>query len=282
VIPSQHDLIPNLAVLDRLLLAKTEPDRVSATQRETEQLPYYLRGAAAALSQLEAARQHAVTVLDDPTLGPNTRVILSPDQLDPLAFAVDSYLFFARRTLDATGAYLRRCPANISLPSSMNEFVKGILDSKYAIDSTIKESILLFCDDIGSKIKGYRDQANHKAIILSNCVAFNSPQGYGLRMLLPDDPHEKRPSHLRYDPGVPAMGFGLDSLRKTIRFVNEIVERQIDLMSQDDPSARSVGVVGPAIRGAPLVMSPKISGEPVPFPLSVSTVVSGATIGSRR
>ena len=174
-------------------------------------------------------------------------------------------------------AYLRRCPENVSLPASINDLVKGIHNSKYELDDQLQDVLLAFWNDMGVKIKGYRDQANHKAIILSNCVAFTSPKGAGLKMLLPDDPHEKRPSELRYDPGVPAMGFALDALKKTIQCVNVVVERLIDLMSQGDPNARTTGVVGPAIRGGPWVFETKISGEPVPFPLTVSKVVAIAT-----
>ncbi len=275
-LPSQHELIPNLAALDRLLMENSEQDRFPAIQRETEQLPYYLRGATAAVCQLEVARCDAVMALDKPMMGPHTRFVLPPEQVDPLSFAVDSYLFFTRRSFDAVIAYLRRCPVNISLPASMNDLQKGLRGSKYTVDSQLEKAILEFWDKTGSKIKGYRDQTSHKAVIVSNCVAFNSPTGRGLRMLLPDDAQEKRPSEIRYDPGVPAMAFIIDSLQKTIRFVNVIVERVIDLMSAGKPDARDFGVVGQAMRGAPLVISSKISGEPVPFPLSVSKAVSDA------
>ncbi len=276
-LPSQHQLIPHLGVLDRLLLEKTPAGRAPATQREMELLPYYLRGACAGISQLERARVEAVKVLANPTMGPHTRVILSPDQVDPLAYAIDFYLFCVRRTFDALVSYLRRCPTNLSLPASLHDVVDGIRTGKHRLDSQLQDTVLAFWDDMGFRIKGYRDQANHQGIILSNCIAFNASGRAGLRMLLPDDPKEKRPSEMRYNPGVPAMGFALDSLQKTIRFVNALVERMIDLMAPSDPNARNYGVVGPAIRGAPLAMSPTISGEPVPFPLGVTDVVANAT-----
>ncbi len=264
--PSQHELIANLSVLDRLLFEKTSSAKLSKVQRETEQLPYYLRGACAAICQFELARIEAVKVLSAPSSGPNSRVVLATDKVDPLAFAVDFYLFCMRRALDALIPYLSRCPDNISLPSSLNALVNGLGNRKYqSLDLEIRTTILSFWGDIGKKIKGYRDQANHKAIILSNCIAFNGEGGCsGLRMLLPDNPDEKRPSEIKYDPGVPAMGFALDALEKSLLFVNMLVERMIDLMCADNPEARRKGVVSIAMRGAPLKIGAKFSGEPVP------------------
>ncbi len=270
-LPSQHDIIPNLGTLDRLLLAKTPADRVSGMQRQTEQLPYYLRGACTAIRQLEATRVEAVTVLAAPSAGPHTQVILPPDKVDPLSFAIDFYLFCARRAIDALVPYISRCPRNLSLPASMKDLAGGIAKSKYPkLDPQVQTTLLSYWEQVGLKIKGYRDQTSHKAIILSNCIAFNGAGGVsGLKMLLPDNPEEKRPSELRYEPGVPAMGFALDSLQQTIRLANVLVERMIDLMASDDPSARSTGIVSIAMRGAPLRLASTISGEPVPFPVNV-------------
>jgi len=280
LLPSQHDLIPHLGVLDRLVLERTPKQWVAAVQRETEQLPYYLRGAYAALCQLEAARGEAVKALDElPGTGPRPRFILPPDKVDPLSFAIEFYLFCLRRTFDALVSYLRRCPNDLELPRSFSDLAKGIQRNKYpTLDRQIQKIIRSFWGEIGSTITGYRDRANHQAIILSNCVAFRNDEGaVGLKMLLPDNPHEKCPSELKYEPGVPAMGFTLDSLIKTVQFVNSLVERMIDLISPDDPNVRSSAAVSITMRGAPVEFSAKISGEPVPFPVDFAkTVVNAA------
>ncbi len=274
-LPSQHDILPHLGVLDRLLIEKTPDERVPRVQRQTEQLPYYLRGACAAVHQLESARLDAVTILDKLGIGPRAQFVLPVDKVDPLSFCYDSFLFCMRRAFDALVPYLSQCPTNLSLPSSMNDLVAGIRKNKWAdLDSEITSEILAFWDSVGWKIKGYQDQASHKAIILSNCVAFKRGDGVrGLRMLLPDNPDEKRPSELRYAPGVPAMNFATDSLGATIVFANALVERMIDLMAPDDSDVRHTGVVAITMRGFPLIMSTKMTGEPVPFPVEVADVV---------
>ncbi|MFC1705869.1 hypothetical protein ACFL59_03490 [Planctomycetota bacterium] len=230
-LPSQHTLLPNLGVLDRLLLKRLPSDRVSAVQRATEQLPYYLRGACFALGELERHRHEAVTALEVPGLGPNTRAVLSADRADPLSFALDFYLFCLRRSFDALIPYISRCPVSQSLPSSMHDLVKALRKGKWQLDNKIQAAILAFWTDVGARIKGYRDQANHKAVILSNCVAFRSEGRVALRMLLPDDHEEKQPSKLKYEPGVPAMGFAVNALEKSLRFVNVLVERMIDMLA---------------------------------------------------
>lgn len=279
LLPSQHALIPNLGVLDRLLYERTPEQRRASVDRETEQLPYYLRGACAALCQLEAARREAVEALDGlPGTTPNTQFVLPPDKVDPLSFAIDFHLFCLRRSFDALIPYFRRCQNDLELPRSFSNLVSGIGSDKYTnFDPQIQNVIQSFWNEIGRTITGYRDQANHRAIILSNCVAFRKNDGVaGLKMLLPDNPHETRPSELRYEPGVPAMGFALDSLGKTVHFVNLLVERMIDLIAPDDPIVRSTGVVSIAMRGAPVRFGSQISGEPVPFPVDVAEFLVNA------
>lgn len=273
-----HQLIPNLGTLDRLVSeATTDPMRMHAITRETEQLPYYLRGAAFALSQLEDGRVDAVKILD--ILPPGTASILTADALDRLAFALDSYLYYVRRTFDALISYLSRCPARLQLPASMNELVtkmkKGV---DYKLDAEMATAILTYWDDVGARLKGYRDQTQHRAIILSTCIAIRTPDGTGLQMLLPDDHEETKPSQIGYRPGVPAMEFAMASFEKTLRFVNGLVERMIDLMAADDPTARKKGVMTLMFRGPDGVqIGGPIRAERVPAPLTVAELVERAT-----
>lgn len=279
-LPSQHDLIPHLGVLDKLLVASLQTERVSSVQRQTEQLPYYLRGACAAIHQLESARRQAITVLSEPGVGPHAQFILPNDKIDPLSFAFEFYLFCLRRALDALIPYISRCPKNVSLPASLSDLFDGINKNRYEhIDSTIQRLVVTYWKEVGWRIKGYRDQANHKAIILSNCTAFNGKDGIAwLRMLLPDNPEETSPSKLRYQPGVPAMKFALDTFQKTVRFANTLVERMIDLIAPGDLAVRNSGIVSIAMRGAPLKLESTISGEPVPYPFDLSTLVATAAM----
>ncbi len=276
-LPNQHDLIPNLGVLDRLLMENSPPNTYSSVQRETEQLPYYLRGACFSINELETYRIKAAKALAQlPGVGPDTQYILPQEHFDPLSYALDSYLFFLRRTFDSLIPYLSRCPARISLPSSMNSLVKGVHTDKYHLDSQLEILIIDFWNALGKKVKGYRDQVNHKAIILSNCIVFNSTQGVGLKMLLPDNPEEKRPSRISYNPGVNAMGFTLESLKVTVQFVNRLVERMIVLTAGTDKDPRTRSITSITMRGAPLQISSRKVGEPVPYPVSVRQIVVDA------
>ncbi|MFN0252733.1 MAG: hypothetical protein ACKV2T_38015 [Kofleriaceae bacterium] len=274
-----HELIPNLGTLDRLLSEKTnDPERMMAIERQTELVPYHLRGAAFALDQLESARIEAVNVLEKyPGILAGAQVVLTTE-IDPVAFALDAYLFHARRTLDAVLTYLGRCPANLGLPASMNDLVTGLKKNvSYKLDAELTITILRYWDDVGARLKGYRDQASHRAIILSNCVAFRTPNGASaMRMLLPDDYDETKPSEIGYKPGVPLMAFALSSFGKTVRFVNDLVERMIDLMATE-PNSRKSGTVSILMRGGGMSMGGSITGEPVPFPETVSNVAKKAT-----
>ena len=281
-LPNQHELIPNLGVLDRLLMESLDTAGYSKVQRETEQLPYYMRGACFALTELEHYRVQATKAWSEiPDVRPETQFVLPPEHFDPLSFATDSYLFFLRRIMDSLIPYISRCPVRNSLPSSMNDLMKGILSSKYKLDPEIHSLLIAYWQNTGKKIKGYRDQVNHKAVILSNCIVFNTPKGFGLKMLLPDNPEEKSPSKISYESGIGTMGFLLDSLKLTIQLVNRLVERMIDLMAGEDINPREKAIVGLTIRGGQLQMGSTRTGEPVPYPVGVRRVVELAFEGMR-
>jgi hypothetical protein len=158
--------------------------------------------------------------------------------------------------------------------------MKSVKKGRCQLDSQIIGILENYWNVRGEKLKGYRDQANHKAIILSNCIVFKYSKGVGLKMLLPDDPKENSPAKITYDPGVSTMGFLLESLKLTIQFVNALVERMIDLMAGGEQNPREMAIVGLAMRGAPLVLSAQRSGEPVPYPVSVTRVVEMAFEGA--
>jgi len=161
----------------------------------------------------------------------------------------------------------------------MNELVNGLKKGvNYKLDVELTTMLLRYWEDVGARLKGYRDQTNHRAIILSNCVAFRTATGTpGLRMLLPDDYNETKPSEIGYQPGIPLMTFALFSFEKTLRLVNDLVERMIDLMAPGDPEARRSGTFSILMRGGGITMGGPITGEAVPFPEAVSDIVKKAT-----
>jgi len=282
-LPTQHELIPNLGTLDRLIRESCEGNEYGKIQRQTEQLPYYFRAACFSLNEFEHYRIKTTEAWKEiPEVGPDTQFLLPPELFDPLSFAADSYLFFLRRVMDSLIAYISRCPNRQSLPSSMKDLMKGISLSKYDLEEDIVSMLNEYWDSIGKRVKGYRDQVTHRAIILSNSIVFNTPKGFGLKMLLPDDPEEKSPSKIAYNPGIGTMGFFFDSLKQTIQFVNNVVEKLIDLMGSHEPNPRGKGIFGPAIRGGRLEFSKIKTGEPVPYPIGVMQVLGMALDGKGK
>lgn len=282
-LPTQHELIPNLGVLDRLIMENCEGNEYAKIQRHTEQLPYYFRAACFSLNELEYYRIKTTEAWKQiPEVGPDTQFILPPELFDPLSFAADSYLFFLRRVMDSLIAYISRCPNRQSLPSSMNDLMKGVSSSKYDLEEDIISILNDYWDSVGKIVKRYRDYVTHSAVILSNCIVFNTPNGFGLKMLLPDNPEEKSPSKIAYNPGIGTMGFFFDALKQTIQFVNRIIEKLIDLMGTHEANPREKGIVGPAIRGGSFEISSHKSGEPVPYPVGVMQVLGMALDGKQQ
>jgi hypothetical protein len=279
-LPGALDLVPHLGVLDKLLREQTPDKSHGKIHRYTEQLAYYLRGACFALWQFENTRVHAaqqfVELIGD---NPRGQWLVTGDVADVLGFTTDSFLTCLRRACDAIVHYLGRCPKTPGLPESFNDLVDGLRKNKYRVDEDITALVLAYWDQYGSKIKGYRDQASHKAVILSNPLMFyhHVAGSVGLKLNLPDDPNEKSPTELKYEPGVLAMSFLVDSLYHTIEFVNAVVERMIDLMAPGQADVRDTYVVSVAARGGPInLLEPAVRGEPVPFSVTMHEVVQRA------
>jgi hypothetical protein len=248
-------------------------------------LSYYLRGAYKTIHQMEEARQEVARSFvenADPTQ--NVRLHLGGTQTDAMSFSLDFFLFSLRRLADSMIAWLCLCPPPPrSLPQSLNDLVTKIKNGKhYDLDPVIQQSLVAYWDDIGRKIKGYRDQSNHFAIISGHCVVFKTSDGrIAISMALPDDPEEKSAFKMTYDPGVAVMGFMVEALVKSVRVVNELIERMIDLMAPNDANARGVEVFEIfASRGGPLKLGSgqQVRGEPVPYPVNFHELVGEAAI----
>jgi hypothetical protein len=280
ILPSHFDIIPNVAALDNLLDLQTPCDRRRAVRRETEQLIYYLRGACWSMELIEDARKSAVDFycLQEPAV--IRELILAEDLRDRIWFALDSYLTNMRRVFDALIPYLGRCPIGLSLPSSFRDLISGLNTGKpYNLDSVIKTLLQRCWDEVGAKITAYRDQSMHTAIISGDCIVYTARLGaVGLEVLLPDNPNERSPSKITYDPGTPLMGFVASTLYKTIQFVNAIVERMIDLIAPNDPNARTTSLMTFTPRRKSFEFGPEVerNGEPVPFSVDSHTIAKRA------
>jgi len=311
-LPKRDDLFPHLGSLEHILHSQLPSDRVSALTRELEQLTYHIRGACASLLQLEAVRNELIKT-QATSLKPSHSVMLVSEAVDPLSFALDGYLHFVRRGMDGLVLYLRRATKGSKLPASFHHIllrhrtsehlvsgstrfsgriwtqfvqmngvgviVKGIEKRRWPeLNNKITDITLHYWNNINRRLKGYRDQSNHTAIVSSNCtLLMTSDSRYELRLQLPDDPEERSPSKLRYDPGIPAMTFVVNSLTATIKYANDIVERLIDLNADDPDEARCYSLVLTPIRGAPIRIGGTVSGEPVPYPIDIKQIVNEAT-----
>jgi hypothetical protein len=279
-LPSEHELVPNLGTLNKLLFERTPESDHKKLHRLIEQLPYYLRGACDAWQRLDALRDAAgQEFMKMPS--PGAKWILSPDCADAMAFALDAFLANLRRACDALLLYVNRCPKHVGLRNSLHDVVNRLRNGAYpALAPELKSLMFTYWEEMGDRIKGYRDQGAHFAIGASTCFMFYHPvtRGVGLRMLLPDRHDVKSPSEMKYEPGVPVIGFMIESLSSTLKFINRAVERMIDLEVGGGQDPRGERIFFFAMRGgAPLRSDEDTStGEPVPFYLSVNDVIRRA------
>lgn len=277
-LPSSFEMFPNIAALDKILLTPLDGEKQRNVQRLLEQLPFYMRGACEAFDRLLLIREIAGVEFRK-LKSPGAKWVITGDLADAMTFAVEACLSYLRRAADALLLYVARCPKNLTLPSSMNDAIKAFRKgATRECDEQVVSLLLEYWDRIGSRIKGYRDQAAHFAIGVSDGVMFyHQPSGaVGLRLLLPDDPMATSPKAMTYEPGVQTVSFLTDALHDTTRYFNTVLERLIDLAAPGDASARESQLIYIALRGGrPLSAEMDFTlGEPVPFGVGANSVVA--------
>ena len=277
-IPREDELIPSLHLLYGVL-SNSLPDGLSPRlRRELEQLPYYLRGACAAVIQLEDARLNvrdhfAQLGLSAPAATP---WILNGEQSLVLCLSVDFYFFCLRRALDALTYYLHGFQQQFNWPDNFPSVLHGIKKKKsWNLDPKILEITTAYWELVGEKINKYRNTGTHALIVPSDCYMFITPTGEAkLRMLLPHIPEDRQ--SMNYDPGVPAMSFLLDSLVTTTQYINQVVNRIVTLKMPPNgrPSAMMFAFSG---RGGPIRIGPGVEhiGEPIPYLFDLTKIALG-------
>jgi hypothetical protein len=283
-LPPSDQLVPRLnEFYAAIARASADEGKKRAIMMELEQLPYYLRGACAALYQLESARIDAgkAFALIRQRFPETPMYMLTGDQCHELSFSVDFCLACIRRVPDSLICHLKRLPINLDLPLSFHDLIKGLeaKRKKYRLDQTIQDLVMAYWHSVARRVKDYRDLANHYTIVSSECLLFVSGDGsVGLRMLLPDNPNEKSPTKLTYDPGIQAMSYLRTSLIETIRFVNATLSRLLQITPQNSTDAPQM--IAPIFRGrgGPIQLGGEHppTGEPVPFPYDISAIVAEA------
>jgi hypothetical protein len=278
-LPTEYSLVPNLGVLRRLLLERTPVDNHTKVCRGIEQLPYYLRGACEAWLRLEqlriAAREWFVL---NSRIG--ARWFITGDCADGMAYAADAYLANLHRSVEGLLDFMNRCPEHVGLSTSIHQTADKLAKGAYPkLDKKLKDLTLAYWNEMGQRVKGYRDQGSHFGISPSSCLMFyQNPTGnVGLQLLLPDRHEAKSASDMTYNPGISAIAFLCESLASTLVFVNKSVERMIDLESTGTSDPRGAALMMVNKRGGG-VIDPKednpMGGEMVPFYNSLQSMVN--------
>jgi len=145
------------------------------------------------LAELQASTGNAAYDLQ-PGIG---ILVLSPDQREPMAFEVDSFLDGARRSQDGLVSCIRRV-LSISLPKSAAQLMKGVRANKFNLPKPILALLNEYWSCHGHMLKHYRDATQHHMIVASDARLYRSESGEPLiHLLLPNNPEEK--SATRFD-----------------------------------------------------------------------------------
>jgi hypothetical protein len=177
--------------------------------------------------------------------------VLASDVTDPLSYTLDAFLDHARRMANAVRFYLsaryeellRR--SQTSLPKSMSDLVK-LLRRNHDVLPRERDLLTQYWEDHGSKVKAYRDLAQHHALLSSDCRIFMGADGNpGFYLALPSNPEVKSVSKLSYEnPPIHAFLYMRQVFYASICFVHRV---SICLLDPSKPS--NIASLGPNIRG---------------------------------
>ena len=107
----------------------------------------------------------------------------------------------------------------ISLPSSMNDFIKKL--DKFSINSTVKKHIKTYWDLNGKFLKDYRDIDEHHNFLIDKVYIDNFNDKH-LIILLPDNPNVKSYRKYKFDKKINALEFLLKEFLEIEVLLNSI------------------------------------------------------------
>lgn len=111
----------------------------------------------------------------------------------------------------------------ISLPSSMNDYVKKIKNRpKSEVESKLYQLILNYWDDNGFKVKQYRDLDQHYGQLFHNAIINNASPPTNIELRLPDNPEAKSWNKFTYHKKTDAIDFIQESFTHLHKLVNDI------------------------------------------------------------
>lgn len=107
----------------------------------------------------------------------------------------------------------------ISLPSSMNDFIKKL--DKFSLNSTIKQHIKTYWDLNGKFLKDYRDIDEHHNFLIDK-VYIDNFNDKNLMILLPDNPNVKSYRKYKFEKKINAIEFLLKEFLEIEVLLNSI------------------------------------------------------------
>jgi hypothetical protein len=187
-------------------------ERQRVFELEIEQFDYHLRAAYAALRDLEGQAGTVVTSAMWTGLDPNTtsvRVIqVGGDAALSASWAVDRFLDALRRAQNALVPYLIRT-FRTSLPQSMSRLATMFAEEHRRVPSAVRDLITDYWRRSGSRVKDYRDFAQHHAVVASDMRVAILPSGErALYLVMASNPERKSLKHLVFNsPYIPALPY---------------------------------------------------------------------------
>lgn len=129
-----------------------------------------------------------------------------------------SYILSSLRIIQNSILNIISDKEKISLPNSMNDFIKKI--DKYKLDIEIKNLIKNYWEKNGRHVKDYRDIDEHHNFLIEK-VFINTKESK-LIVLLPDNPNVKSIKKYRFTHNINAIDFILESFLELEKLLNLI------------------------------------------------------------
>ena len=216
--------IPHLLVLNSRLRQglSSDPEKQRIQEYFLEQLPYSMSAAAMSLVNLAKSQIDAPTCIPDfPRDAKGIGIVLLPEHVKNLmGHSIDNYFDSARRVQNAVTTYIGKV-LRISVPASISDMVKDIKNGNLSLPENINNVILKYWEVDGSKIKQYRDLAQHFVVVSSDARLFQIPGGRDyISIVIPNNPQEKSPVRLSFEnPKVDAFDYIFKSFMMLYEFV---------------------------------------------------------------
>ena len=150
-----------------------------------------------------------------------------------LGYRLDAFLDAARRSQNGIVPYLRRKFPGVKIDKSVATVVEHLRKGKLELPEPFKSDILKYWDRHGATLKSYRDLSQHYLIVGTEAKVFVPTHGEpALMFCLPNNPHARPLSNLRYDnPQVHVQQFVLEHFLHLVVFCYSTLEQLLDPQS---------------------------------------------------